>query len=166
MLEWKGFDHCIFYSLLKYYFPYFWRIWGRAVIIAHSKCLHPALPVPVVQAPPWDHIGLVIGGEWGESVGCLGLILTLLRCPSPSPSHNFSCFPETGCLGALSYRCSQPALALLQPGMMFFGSNNLLEMNAFLPFKVVAVGRLSERECALQSCHESAHGCDFEKKGV
>lgn len=50
--------------------------------------------------------------------------------------------------------------------MMFFGSNNLLEMNVFLPFKVVAVGRFSEWKCALQSCHESAHGCDFEKKGV
>lgn len=57
-------------------------------------------------------------------------------------------------------------LALPQPGMTFFGSDNLLEIKAVLPFKVVAVGRFSEPECALQSCHESAHGCDFEKKGV
>lgn len=39
-------------------------------------------------------------------------------------------------------------------------------MKGALPFKVVAVGRFSELECALQSCHESAHGCDFEQKGV
>lgn len=50
--------------------------------------------------------------------------------------------------------------------MTFFGSDNLQEMKAILPFKAVAVGRFSELEFALQSCHESAHGCDFEKKGV
>lgn len=117
--------------------------------------------------------GPSLGSHWVGNWGLMGSIRGVsgshsdpVKCPSPSPSHNFSCFPETGCLGALSYRCSQPALALLQPGMMFFGSYNLLEMNVFLPFKVVAVGRFSERECALQSCHESAHGCDFEKKSV
>lgn len=63
------------------------------------------------------------------------------------------------------YKCSQPGLALLQLGMSFSGSDSLLEIKAVLPFKVVAVGRFSELECALQSCNESAHGCDFEKKG-
>lgn len=58
------------------------------------------------------------------------------------------------------------SLALLQPGMAFFGSDNLQDIKGVLPFKVVAVGRFSELECALQSCHESAYGCDFEKKGV
>lgn len=50
--------------------------------------------------------------------------------------------------------------------MTFFGSDNLQVIKAALPFKVVAVGRFSELECALQSCHESVHGCDFEKKDV
>lgn len=56
--------------------------------------------------------------------------------------------------------------ALLQPGMTFFGPDNLQEIKATLPFKVAAVGRFSEPDCALQSCHESSHGCDFEKKSV
>lgn len=54
-------------------------------------------------------------------------------------------------------------LALLQPGITCFGSDNLQEMKGVLPFKV-AVGRFSELECALQSCHECAHGGDFEQK--
>ena len=73
-----------------------------AITIAHSQCPHPALPLPFGQVPPWGHVGLVLGGEWEASVVCLGLIMTLLRCPGPAPSHSFSCLPETGCLGALS----------------------------------------------------------------
>lgn len=58
-------------------------------------------------------------------------------------------------------------MALLQRGMTSFGSDDLQEIKAILPFKVVAVGRCcSEPECALRRRHESAHGCDFEKKGV
>lgn len=61
---------------------------------------------------------------------------------------------------------SQPArLAVLQqPGRPFLRSDNQLEMKATLPLKVVAAGRLSEPECALQRCPASAHGCDFEMK--
>lgn len=67
-----------------------------AITIAHSQCHHPALPLPFGHVLPWDHVRLVLGGEWEASVGCLGFFLTLLRCPDPAPSHSFSCLPETG----------------------------------------------------------------------
>lgn len=54
-------------------------------------------------------------------------------------------------------------LALPPPGIACFGSDSLQEIKGVRPFKV-AVGRFSERDCALQSCHECAHGCDFEQK--
>lgn len=57
-------------------------------------------------------------------------------------------------------------LASLQPGGAAFRADNQQEMKAALPFKVVALGRVSELECSLQSCHQSAHGYDFEKRCV